>query len=179
MRLRRLSFRTMPTFYPTVIAFCSMLKNTDDRPLQAIKLNFKLPIRVYYEDTDAGGVVYHSNYINFFERARTEWLRSLGIEQDTLLKEHHLAFVVRALECDYLKPALFNDELFVSVDIRDLGKSSVVFTQQISKQAEPSNADNQTLLSTGTVTIVAVDTRTFKPTRLPRFLVEKMKENTQ
>jgi len=92
---------------------------------------FSLRIRVYYEDTDAGGVVYHSNYINYFERARTEWLRSLGFEQDQLISEHQMIFVVRALNCEYLRPAIFNDELFVTADIREIGKTSVVFKQQV------------------------------------------------
>ena len=143
---------------------------------------FMLPIRVYYEDTDAGGVVYHSNYINFFERARTEWLRTLGLEQDKLLSEHQLAFVVRALDCDYIKPGLFNDELFVTADIRELRNTSVVFKQQIlksSKNEEQEVHEDHVILAKGNVTVVAVDSKTFRPKRLPEFFVAKIKENTQ
>ncbi len=144
--------------------------------------SFQLPIRVYYEDTDAGGVVYHSNYINFFERARTEWLRNLGFEQDQLISKHQVIFVVRALNCEYLKPALFNDELFVTVDIRELGKTSVVFKQQVlrtTKDEEKSKHGDHIILAEGNVTVVIVDSVTFRPKRLPSFLLEKIKENAQ
>ena len=147
--------------------------------LSASKTTFRIPIRVYYEDTDAGGVVYHSNYINFFERARTEWLRDLGFEQDQLISEHQFVFVVRALNCDYLKPAVFNDELFVTADIRELGKTSVVFKQQILRAAnneEKAKHGDHVILAEGNVTVVAVDSVKFKPTRLPNFLLDKMRE---
>ena len=142
--------------------------------------NFKIPIRVYYEDTDAGGVVYHSNYINFFERARTEWLRTLGFEQDELISKHQFVFVVRALDCVYLRPAIFNDELFVTADIRALGKTSVVFKQQViraTKPEEKSKHGDHVVLAKGNVTVVAVDSEKFKPKRLPSFLLDKIKTN--
>ena len=145
-------------------------------------LSFQLPVRVYYEDTDAGGVVYHSNYINFFERARTEWLRTLGFEQDQLISEHQTIFVVRALNCEYLKPALFNDELFVTADIRELGKTSVVFKQQVlraSKDEEKSKHGDHVILAEGNVTVVVVDSVKLRPKRLPSFLLEKIKEKSQ
>ncbi|MBR9907137.1 MAG: tol-pal system-associated acyl-CoA thioesterase [Gammaproteobacteria bacterium] len=94
------------------------------------KLTFSWPIRVYYEDTDAGGIVYYANYLKFLERARTEWLRSLGIEQDTWLA-HRLGFVVRQVQMDLLAPARFNDELMVTVVVEKLGRASVVFSQQV------------------------------------------------
>ena len=150
--------------------------NTD----QTTSTPFRIPIRVYYEDTDAGGVVYHSNYINFFERARTEWLRSLGFEQDQLISEHQFVFVVRALDCEYLRPAKFNDELFVTADIRTLGKTSVVFKQQIIRATKPEEISKQgdhVILAQGHVTVVAVDSEKFKPKRLPSFLLEKIKMN--
>lgn len=146
------------------------------------RANFSLPIRVYYEDTDAGGVVYHSNYINFFERARTEWIRDLGIEQDTLLSEHHLAFVVRKLDCEYIKPALFNDELFVTVDIIDLRKATVVFKQQIlraSKNEEKEKHGDHVILAKGEIMVAAVDTIKFKPKRLPEFFTKQIKEDNK
>jgi len=143
---------------------------------------FEFPIRVYYEDTDAGGVVYHSNYINYFERARTEWLRAMGFEQTQLVSEHQLIFVVRALNCKYLKPALFNDELFVTADIRDLRKTSVVFKQQVLKSSRTSEQDkhgDHVVLAEGNVTVVPVDTVKLKPKRLPDFLLEKLKGNNK
>ncbi|WP_258240048.1 MULTISPECIES: tol-pal system-associated acyl-CoA thioesterase [Pseudidiomarina] len=94
---------------------------------------FSWPIRVYYEDTDAGGIVYYANYLKFLERARTEWLRSLGIEQDTWLA-HRLGFVVRQVHMDLLRPARFNDELRVTVVVERLKRASVVFTQQVLNQ---------------------------------------------
>ena len=77
--------------------------------------NFIWPVRVYYEDTDAGGVVYYANYLKFMERARTEWLRTLGFEQTTLLNDYGIKFVVRAVALEYLRPALFNDRLEITV----------------------------------------------------------------
>ncbi len=94
------------------------------------ELTFKWPVRVYYEDTDAGGIVYYANYLKFLERARTEWLRSLGIEQDTWL-EHGIGFVVRQVQMDLVSPARFNDELEVTVAVTRLGKASVIFSQQV------------------------------------------------
>ncbi len=139
---------------------------------------FILPVRVYYEDTDAGGVVYHSNYINFFERARTEWLRQLGFELDELAKEEQLVFVVRALDCEYLLPALFNDELFVSAEIINMGRTSILFEQKVMRlpKSGEKNKDNEVcvLLAKGTVTVVSVDARKFKPKRLPKNVLEAM-----
>jgi acyl-CoA thioester hydrolase len=94
---------------------------------------FSWPIRVYYEDTDAGGIVYYANYLKFLERARTEWLRSLGIEQDTWLA-HRIGFVVRQVTLDLLLPARFNDELRVTVVVERLKRASVVFIQQVLNQ---------------------------------------------
>ena len=134
---------------------------------------FILPIRVYYEDTDAGGVVYHSNYISFFERARTEWMRQLGYELDELAREEQLVFVVRALSCEYLLPAKFNDELFVSAEILELGKTSIQFKQKIMRA--PKKAARCEVLTKGIVTVVAVDSIKFKPKRLPKNIMESIK----
>ncbi len=140
--------------------------------------SFILPIRVYYEDTDAGGVVYHSNYINFFERARTEWLRQLGYELDILAQNEQLIFVVRAISCDYLRPAVFNDELFVSAEIIELGKTSIVFQQKVMrtrKDTDKNNSDNCVILAQGQVTVVSVDAVKFRPKRLPTTILETIK----
>ncbi|WP_417656214.1 tol-pal system-associated acyl-CoA thioesterase [Pseudidiomarina aestuarii] len=91
---------------------------------------FIWPIRVYYEDTDAGGIVYYANYLKFLERARTEWLRSLGIEQDTWL-EQGIGFVVRSVQLNLFLPARFNDELHVTVVVEQLKRASVLFSQQV------------------------------------------------
>ena len=88
-------------------------------------------MRVYYEDTDAGGVVYYANYLSFMERARTEWLRALGFEQPALAAEHGVLFVVRAVNIDYLKPSRFNDSLQVTVEVVNVGGSRIRFLQRV------------------------------------------------
>ena len=115
-----------------------------------------MPVRVYYEDTDAGGVVYHSKYINFFERARTEWLRQLGFELDELADQQQLLFVVKSVSCDYRKPALFNNELFVSAEIRELGKTSITFVQKVMRKQKDGrgNAEDYEVLAQGDVVVV-------------------------
>ena len=135
---------------------------------------FILPVRVYYEDTDAGGVVYHSNYIKFFERARTEWLRQLGYELDELAENEQLIFVVRALSCEYLRPAKFNDELFVSAEIIKLGKTSIQFEQKVMKASASSPTECE-VLAKGLVTVVSVHATKFKPIRLPQQILESIK----
>ena len=94
-------------------------------------MEFSQAIRVYYEDTDTGGVVYHSKYLNYCERARTEALRSLGFEQDVLIDEEDTIFAVRSIEVDYLKPARFNDEIIVKTRVETLKKASITFSQTI------------------------------------------------
>lgn len=127
---------------------------------------FEFPVRVYYEDTDAGGVVYHSNYLNFYERARTEFLRSLGFEQDVLL-EQGLAFVVRRCELDYLVAARFNDQLVVTVEVEQLKRASVVFKQKIS-------TIDGNLLSSAQVVVVCVALEAMKPTAIPSHILKEL-----
>lgn len=124
-----------------------------------------LPVRVYYEDTDAGRVVYHSNYINFMERARTEWLRSLGYEQDVLIHQQGIVFVVRSLQVDYLKPALFNDLLLVEAAIHEIGRTSVHFRQNIWRVHKLENTREH--LIAGIVRVVCVDAESFRPKAIP------------
>ena len=144
--------------------------------------SFILPIRVYYEDTDAGGVVYHANYLKFFERARTEWLRQLGYELDTLAENERLIFVVRSINCDYLRPAVFNDELFVSAEIKELSKTSIIFQQKVMRATKSSDKNTATenenacvILAQGQVTVVSVDAVKFRPKRLPTNILETIK----
>jgi acyl-CoA thioester hydrolase len=127
---------------------------------------FVWPVRVYYEDTDAAGVVYYANYLKFMERARTEWLRALGFEQTTLAREHCVVFVVRALAVEYLQPAVFNDELEVTVALTAARGSLLDFAQTVAR--------GQRSLATGNVTIACINTRSFKPVRIPKFLVETL-----
>lgn len=120
-------------------------------------------IRVYYEDTDAGGIVYYANYLKFFERARTEWLRSLGYEQDTLL-EQSVAFVVKRVEMHNHAPARFNQMLSIETQIVELGGASITFRQEIK------NAQHD-LLVTAEIQVACVDLAKMKARRLPRTLL--------
>ena len=117
-------------------------------------------VRVYYEDTDSGGVVYYANYLRFLERARTEWLRSYGIEQDTLAQQDGLIFAVRSVQLEYVKPAKFNDLLDVSVAISKHGKASLTFDQTIRK------AEGE-LLCAGQVKVACLAADTLKPQGIP------------
>tara|TARA_R110000868_G_scaffold41384_10_gene141533 strand:- start:341 stop:742 length:402 start_codon:yes stop_codon:yes gene_type:complete len=117
------------------------------------------PIRVYYEDTDAGGIVYYANYLKFFERARTEWLRSLGIEQDELL-EHSVGFVVKRVEMDNHAPARFNQLLCIESEIVELKRASLVFKQTI---ISPSK---QCLVS-ALIRVACVNLASMKPQAIP------------
>jgi acyl-CoA thioester hydrolase len=127
---------------------------------------FIWPVRVYYEDTDAGGVVYYANYLKFMERARTEWLRSLGFEQTTLSHEHNLVFVVRALAIEFLRPALFNDLLEAMVELIDVHGSLIEVAQTIRR-------GTLTLVS-AEVKLACVNTQSFKPVRIPQPILEKI-----
>ncbi|SMB82226.1 acyl-CoA thioester hydrolase [Pasteurella testudinis DSM 23072] len=119
----------------------------------------QMPIRVYYEDTDAGGVVYHARYLHFFERARTEFLRALGFEQQILLAEFHLAFAVRSMQIDYRVAAKLDDVLRVETRICQLKRASIVFEQKLFRQDE--------LLSDATVLVATVDLSKMKPVSIP------------
>jgi acyl-CoA thioester hydrolase len=123
---------------------------------------FSMPVRVYFQDTDAGGVVYHSNYVNFMERARTEWLRTFGYSNGGLLKEFGVAFVVRSLKMDYLKPALLDDLVTVTALVKDIGRSRVTLTQSVLRGEE--------VLAEGEVHLVCVNMQTFKPVSVPEVL---------
>lgn len=116
---------------------------------------FTWPVRVYYEDTDAGGVVFYANYLKYMERARTELLRTKGFEQDELMTNEGIVFAVRSLAVEYLKPARFNQLLQVTAEIQTIRKASLEFAQQITH--------NNNLLVTGDVLIACVDITTMKP----------------
>jgi acyl-CoA thioester hydrolase len=127
---------------------------------------FNWPVRVYYEDTDAGGVVYYANYLKFFERARTEMLRSVGFEQDNLITEQNLIFVVRSVKVDYLKPARFNELLDVSAKVIEHKKTNFTFEQAITRQ--------QDVLCTAEIRIVCLDAQSMKPKLIPSAILEHL-----
>jgi acyl-CoA thioester hydrolase len=128
---------------------------------------FTWTVRVYYEDTDAGGIVYYANYLKFFERARTEWLRSLGIHQQVLLDAESAAFVVRSASVDYLSSARLDDELTLRLSVEKLGRASVQFAQQAWR--------GDTLLSTANVKVGCVDAQTMRPRSIPDAAAAKMR----
>ncbi|MDP8079300.1 tol-pal system-associated acyl-CoA thioesterase [Phocoenobacter skyensis] len=125
------------------------------------------PIRVYYEDTDAGGVVYHANYLHFFERARTEFLRQCGFSQNLLLVSG-LAFVVKKMTIDYKMAARLDDLLTVKTKVMELGKAKVVFSQSIWRE--------QDCLSQATVVVASVDLNQMKPVAMPEEIRQIFKQ---
>lgn len=127
---------------------------------------FDWPVRVYYEDTDSGGVVYHSQYLNFMERARTEWLRALGFEQDLLRNEHHLLFAVHSMQISYRKPARFNDALLIKSRLLKASGASMQFEQNIYRGEE--------LLCEASVRIACLDAESFRPKSIPSFILTEM-----
>lgn len=119
---------------------------------------FKWPLRVYYEDTDAGGVVYYANYLKYMERARSEWLRAHGIEQPELLHEYSVILVVHKVAIEYLRPAIFNDELVVTARISSSGRARAEFHQTIEREQ---------VLTEARIEIACVNSVNFKPTAFP------------
>ena len=128
---------------------------------------FNWPIRVYYEDTDSGGVVYHSNYLNFMERARTEWLRALGFEQPALKTDLGIIFVVHSMALIFKSPAYFNDLLEVRARLLKIGHGSMEFSQSVTRE------DN--LLVEATVKLACVDAVSFKPIGIPAIIKQALK----
>ena len=127
---------------------------------------FNWPVRVYYEDTDAGGVVFYANYLKFYERARTEMLRAMGFEQDELIAQESVIFVVRSVQVDYLKPAKFNNMLDVSAQVSLVKSASLTFEQSIMR-------DNE-LLSTATIRIACLDVNSMRPKLIPDILKQAL-----
>lgn len=123
---------------------------------------FTWPIRVYWEDTDAGGVVYYANYLKFLERARTEWLSHLGLEQDRMAEQAGILFVVRRVEADYQSPARYNDRLGVHCELAELKRASLTMAQRVTRGEEP--------LLTARVKVACVERAGFRPARIPAFV---------
>lgn len=128
--------------------------------------HFNWPIRVYYEDTDAGGVVYHSNYLNFMERARTEWLRALGFEQPELKDNFGVIIVVHSMTVAFKRPAMFNDVLEVACEVLKIGHGSIEMGQKITRQGE--------LLIEAQVKAAFVNAANFKPVGIPASIKQAM-----
>ena len=131
---------------------------------------FAWPARVYWEDTDGGGVVYYANYLKFLERARTEWLRSLGFVQTELSKDPGILFVVASLNINYRRPARLDDALTVTCDYEPDGAACIRFAQRIQR--------NDEVLVEASVRVACLDAATFRPTRLPAAIVSALSAAT-
>ena len=134
--------------------------------MQPELFTYSFPVRVYYENTDAGGVVYHSEYLKFLERARTEWLRHLGFDHQALGRNHKVVFVVSSMAIDFAKPAKLDDMVAVSVQLESLGKVRSVFVQEIRREDE--------VLVKAKVTVACLTVDSFKPVEIPEPLRRKM-----
>ena len=128
---------------------------------------FTWPVRVYYEDTDAGGVVYYANYLKYLERARTEFLRKLGFELDELANRENIIFIVRKVTIDYLKPACFNELLDVNARLAELRKASMLFQQSIFNQQKE-------CLCRADIKIACINQTTMKPVTIPEFITSEL-----
>jgi len=138
--------------------------------LKAAAFAFGWPVRVYWEDTDAGGIVFYANYLRFFERARTEWLRSLGLEQQRLREQGAGMFVVTHSDLRYLRPARLDDLLLVTARLSDAGRASLTIEQQV--LMPPSAASGApTLLCEGRIRVGWVDPNRLRPQRIPADLI--------
>jgi acyl-CoA thioester hydrolase len=157
---------------------------------------FSLPVRIYWEDTDAGGIVFYANYLKFFERARTEWLRSLGIEQSRLRESAGGIFVVSETAVRYLQPARLDDELIVTAQLQEMGRASLIIAQQARVAPRTANAGRgaagtppgataspvtgaaapaATLVCEGTIRIGWVEAASLRPARIPSNILEALK----
>ncbi|AQZ98695.1 tol-pal system-associated acyl-CoA thioesterase [Comamonas kerstersii] len=134
---------------------------------------FTFPIRVYWEDTDAGGIVFYANYLKFFERARTEWLRNLGVEQQKLRDEVGGMFVVTHAEINYLQPARLDDVMEVTAVLESAGRASMTIAQQAFLKPVSSDQAPQ-LLCEGSIRIGWVDSTTMRPARIPKSILETL-----
>jgi acyl-CoA thioester hydrolase len=132
-------------------------------------VEFHWPVRVYYEDTDSGGVVYYANYLRFLERARTEWMRALGFEQDELIRDEGLLFAVRSASLEYQRPARFNDRLSVSVRVTERRRASLVFDQRVSRLD-----DERGPLCSATIKIACLDAGTLAPRPVPEKILREI-----
>jgi acyl-CoA thioester hydrolase len=127
---------------------------------------FSWPVRVYWEDTDAGGVVYHAGYLRFMERARSEWMRALGVDQMAFKQATGLAFMVRDMHIDFLRPALLDDELSVTVEVKEWRTASILFTQMITKM-------DGCCLIRASVRVACVDLQRMRPAPIPADLIQQ------
>ena len=132
----------------------------------AVSAAFSIPVRVYYEDTDAGGVVYYANYLRFMERARTEWLRALGFDQNELSSGQNVVFAVRSVRADYLRPARLNDMLEITAALGRIGSASLVFAQEVRRGGEA--------ICAGEIKVACLDSQGFFPKPIPPSVLSRI-----
>ena len=135
---------------------------------------FHWPLRIYWEDTDAGGIVFYANYLKFFERARTEWLRERGVGQQQLRELTGGMFVVSDAQLRYHRPARLDDEPIVTAQLQETGRASLTIGQQALLKPEQMTDSRPVLLCEGTIRIGWVDAATMRPARMPGFLLEQL-----
>ena len=136
---------------------------------------FQWPVRVYWEDTDAGGIVFYANYLKFFERSRTEWLRSLGIRQQSLKDSTGCMFVVAEATLRYQRPARLDDELIITTSMHEKGRASMTVKQQALLKTERTGVSQPAVLCEGTVRIGWVDGASMQPRRIPLSILDRLK----
>ena len=139
---------------------------------------FRFRLRVYWEDTDAGGVVFYANYLKFFERARTEWLRSLGHQQEKMRAETGVVFIVTDTSVRYVRPARLDDLIAVTVEVQHAGRAQMTIAQQ-AWRVPALQGETEELLAQGTIRIGCVDAGTFRPQRIPNSIAESFISTTQ
>jgi len=132
---------------------------------------FSIPVRIYFEDTDAGGVVYYANYLKYLERCRTEWLRAIGCDQADLLRDPGIAFVVRSISLEYLKPARLDELVSVHLEVERVTKAQIFFRQEI-RRARPAGGSDE--LASGRIQVVCVNCAQMKILSIPAFLRAKL-----
>ena len=135
---------------------------------------FRYPVRIYWEDTDAGGIVFYANYLKIFERSRTEWLRAAGVGQQQLRELTGGMFVVSDAQLRYHRPARLDDELIVTAQLQETGRASLTIGQQALLKPEQMTDSRPVLLCEGTIRIGWVDAATMRPARMPGFLLEQL-----
>ena len=132
---------------------------------------FEWPLRIYFEDTDAAGIVYYARYLHYMERARTEWLRAKEMDVQELARDQRIVFTVRSVHVDYLRPARLSDTVYASVVVRRVGGASIDLSQAIRR-------DHETLCD-GTVRLACVDVDSMRPRRIPTVLVSAIRHDTK
>jgi len=148
-----------------------------DTAAGSVGVTFTWPVRVYWEDTDAGGIVFYANYLKFFERARTEWLRSLGIEQQRLRDDTGGMFVVTDTQLRYFRPARLDDLLLVTAEVREAGRASLTMVQRALLKREHAEGGSMVLCE-GTIRIGWVDGAAMRPQRIPASILQRIAPQT-